>query len=288
MTAEPFVKRGHPTAGYGYKADRRHLLGLAPSRDAASLLSSVPVPTVNGGIDDASVISLGILDQGGAPFCVSHGWAGSLRLCELRNGLATPRLGSRLWLMYLMHAIENDVDGFDGAIVEHGAEVVERMGFPPEDVWPYSDSNPGPFSTKPPADAVRQAYDRIAPFDYGRIMTLGETRVDDVMRALSAGGKGGKPAPVVFGTNVSNAFAANNLGPNFLVGPPGSDVDGGHCMYISRFELDPGVIGGVKFRVVNSWSQGWGDNGMCWMEPAWLMDPSTDDLWLVDHQGVQP
>jgi hypothetical protein len=247
------------------------------------------VPTVNGGIDDATVISLGILDQGQAPYCVSHGWSGSTRLCELRNGLATPRLMSRLFLMYYMHAIENDVAGFDGAIVGDGAEVIERLGFPPEDVLPYTDANPNPSMQKPPADAVRQAYDRRAPFDYGRIMSTGAGRIDDVLRALSAGGKGGKPAPVIFGTNVTNAFARNQLGPDFLVDAPDpNDIDGGHCMYLSRFEFDPGVTGGVKFRVVNSWSQNWGDNGMCWMTPAWLMDPSLDDIWLNDFQGTQP
>lgn len=287
--SEAFQRRGHPIAGYGYKPDKRHLLGVPPKKDAATVLAALPVPTVAGGLDEAAVKALGILDQGGAPFCVSHGWAGSTRACVQRNGNATPQLGSRLWLMYLMHAIEDDVSGFDGAIVGDGAEVLERLGLPVETTWPYSDSETGPFKQKPPEDVFRQAFDQIAPSDYSRIMSYGQVRVDDVMRALAAGGKNGRPCPIPFGTNVSNAFASNNLGPGFVVDtPPANDIDGGHCMWIERFEFDAGVTGGVKFRVVNSWGPDFGDGGMFWMTPAWLMDPSTDDLWINDYQGVTP
>lgn len=285
---EGFQRRGHPEAGYGYKPDRRHLFGIAPKKDASTLLGSLPVPTTNAGLDEEAIKSLGILDQGGAPFCVSHGWAGALRDCQQRNGVVSPRLASRLFLMYYAHAIENDVASFDGAIVGDAAQVVEELGFPPEEVWPYSDSPTGPFNVKPPADAVRQAYDRIAPFDYGRILSVGQQRVDDVMRALAYGGKSGRPCPVVFGTNVTNAFAANQLGPDFVVDAPVSNIDGGHCMRIIRFEFDSGVTGGVKFRVVNSWGPFWGDGGAFWMTPAWLMDPSTEDVWMGDFQGTQP
>jgi hypothetical protein len=285
--SEEFQRRGHSEAGYGYKPDRRHLFGIAPKKDAAKLIGSLSVPTTAGGLDEDAIKALGILDQGGAPFCVSHGWAGAIRDCQQRNGVESPRLASRLFLMYYAHAIENDVAGFDGAIVGDAAQVIEELGFPPEDVWPYSDSPSGPYATKPPADAVRQAYDRIAPFDYGRILSVGQGRVDDVMRALKYGGKNGAPCPVVFGTNVTNAFASNRLGPGFVVDAPTHDIDGGHCMRIVRFEFDPGVDGGVKFRVVNSWSSGWGDGGMFWMTPKWLMDPSTEDIWIGDFQGVQ-
>ena len=51
MTAE-FQRRGHPEKRFGYIPDRRHLMGLAPRKDAAKLLGSLPVPTVNGGSDE--------------------------------------------------------------------------------------------------------------------------------------------------------------------------------------------------------------------------------------------
>lgn len=284
-----FERRGHTEKGYGYKADRRHLLGIGPKKDAASLLSGLPVPKAPGGLDEAAIRSLGILDQGGAPFCVGHGTAGGVRDCVQRNGNPAPKLGSRLWLMYLAHAIEHDVDGFDGAFVGDAFEVLERLGIPPEDAWPYSDSPAGPYKVMPPADVFRQAFDQLAPLDYGRIMSHGAARVNDVMKALAYGGKGGKPCPVVFGTDVTTAYASNQLGPGFLADKPDpADVDGGHCQRIIRFEFDPGVVGGVKFRVVNSWGPGWADRGMCWITPAYLTDPSTEDLWMGDYQGMRP
>jgi len=294
MNAESFQRRGHPEKRFGYRPDKRHLLGLPPRKDAAKLLGSTPVPTVNGGLDETAIKTLGIIDQGQAPYCVGNAWADALRDCQQRNGLASPRLASRLFLMYYMHALEGDVSGFDGAIVGDGAEVIERLGFPPEEVFPYSDADPNPAMQPPPADAVRQAYDRIAPFDYARIMSTGPRRVDDVLRALAAGGKPGhdgkpRPAPIVFGSNVTNAFASNQLGPGFIVDAPDpADIDGGHAEEMIRFEFDPGVEGGVKIRIKNSWGPGFADGGFWWMTPKYLMDPGTDDLWIADFQGVQP
>jgi hypothetical protein len=286
MTVD-FQRRGHSELRYGYKPDPRGVFGLPPRKDAAKLIGSLPVPTANGGLDEAAVKTLGILDQGGAPFCVANAWADALRDCQQRNGVASPRLASRLFLMYYMHAEEGDIDSFDGAIVGDGADVIERLGFPPEDCWPYDDSESGNFKVKPPTDVVRQAYDRIAPFDYGRILSVGTNRVDDVMRALAYGGKNGRACPVVFGSNVTNAFASNNLPPGFLVDAPTGDIDGGHAEEMIRFEFDPGVEGGVKFRVKNSWGPNWGDAGFWWMTPKYMMDPGTNDLWMADFQGVQ-
>lgn len=284
---ETFQRRGHPEKRFGYIPDDRHLQGLPPRRDAQPLIGSMAVPTVNGGLNEAVVKAMGLLDQGGAPYCVANAWADAIRDCQQRNGLANPRLLSRLWLMYMMHAEEGAISSFDGAIVGDGADVIERLGFPPEDIFPYTDANPNPSMKQPPADTVRQAYDRKAPFDYGRILSTGTARVDDVLRVLAYGGKNGKPCPIVFGSNVTNAFAANQLGAGFIVDAPTSDIDGGHAEEMIRFEFDPGVEGGVKIRVKNSWGPNWGDGGFWWMTPKYLMDPMTSDLWMADFQGVQ-
>ena len=73
--SETFVKRGHPELGYGLKPGR-HLLGVPPRRDATATLSPIPVPTTDCGLDEAPITALGIPDQEGAPYCVSHGWTG--------------------------------------------------------------------------------------------------------------------------------------------------------------------------------------------------------------------
>jgi hypothetical protein len=283
--SEAFQKRGHADgAGYGYKPDRRHLFGAPVKR--ADHLDSLPTPPDEGGLDEDAVRSLGILDQGGAPFCVSHGIAGAVRDCRQRNGVARPRLVSRLWIMYLAHAIEHDPTAFDGAFVSDGFTALQKLGAPPEDAWPYSDSPAGPYKTMPPPEVFREAYDRIAPLDYSRILAGGDRRIDQVMRALAFGGKDRKPCPVVFGTQVSNAFASGKLGPGFVADvPPASDIDGGHCMRIIRYRRDAGAPGGVLFRVVNSWSEGWVDRGMCWITAAYLASTMTEDVWLCDDQG---
>lgn len=110
-----FQRRGHPELRFGLKPGR-HLLGVPPRNDAAATLGSIPVPTANGGLSEAPITALGIPDQGGAPYCVSHGWTSSTLGCQVRNGATAPKRGSRLWLMYFMHALEGDVSDFEGAL----------------------------------------------------------------------------------------------------------------------------------------------------------------------------
>lgn len=262
-----------PRRGLGYKPDLRHLLG-APVRNAAAKLAGLPTPPPSASIESAVV---DILDQGSAPFCVSHGIAQALRCCQILSAVRSPRLASRLWIMYLAHAIEHDVDGFDGAFVQDGFQVLEQLGFPPEQVWPYDDRTDGNYRVKPPADVFRQAFDRIAPLDYSRILTFGDERIDDVKRALAAG------HPVVFGTQVSESFCNGETGPGFTVDTPvGIPMAGGHCL------LSVGYDSNDRFRVVNSWSEAWGDRGKFWMTADYMAAPDTIDIWIADFQGLQP
>jgi hypothetical protein len=195
--------------GLGYRPDLRHLLGHV-DRDAAARLSAAPAPPAE---KDNDWLVLDILDQGGAPFCVANATAQAVRCGQVSNGVIAPRLASRLWLMFLAHAIEHMEGAFDGTYIRNAFEVLERLGFPPEEAWPYDDSPSGRFKVKPPTDAFRQAHDQIAPFDYQRIYSTGAARVDDVKRALAGGNV------VVFGTNVSWDFC-DNKGTAKPIDPP--------------------------------------------------------------------
>jgi len=269
MTVEAFQQRGR-----GYVPDRRHLFGL-PVRDAAPKLAALPAPPESSMVVDAGVVD--VIDQGGAPFCFANAPAQALRTCQVLRGVVSPRLASRLFLVYLTHAIEGDPTAFDGAMIGDVMTVLEKLGFPPETSWPYSDANPGPFSVKPPTEAFREAYDRIAPFDYARILSVGDQRITDIKTALAAG------HPVVFGTQVTEAFCQGEMAPDFVVDAPGPDdpIAGGHALMLSGYQGD-------NFRVVNSWGPGWADGGKCWFTGAYLKSPDTEDCWIMSYEGTQP
>jgi C1A family cysteine protease len=251
--------------GKGYKPDLRHLLG-APVR-RAPVDAAVPPPS-----SDLDHLVVEVLDQGAAPFCFAHAPAQAIRMCEVRDGAQHPALASRLWLVYLAHALEHDVNAFDGAYLSDVFEAVEKLGFPPEVAWPYSDSAQGNFRVRPPEDVVRQAYDQVS-IDYSRILTSGEQRLSDVRNALASG------CPVVFGTLVSNRFASNDLDADFTYDvPPAGDVDGGHALLFTGHRADG------RFRVCNSWGPGWGQGGFCYVTEEVVTWDETVELWRVDFK----
>lgn len=257
--------------GLGHKRDRRHTFAVSPRESLAlGLLAGSPTPPAQAS-NDWQVLD--VLDQGGAPFCVAHAVAQALRCNQVWRGVVSPRLASRLWIMYLAHSIDHDVDAFDGTFVRSAFDAVARFGFPPEDAWPYSDSPSGPYRTRPSMEAFREGYDRIAPLDYTPILAEGAERVDLVKRCLASG------RPVVFGTAVSDDFC-DNVGVDRPLDPPvGGPIAGLHALTLTSY------VGDV-FRGPNSWGDGWGQRGWFQMTADYLAWSETSDLWMPDFKGV--
>lgn len=255
--------------GFGYKPDRRHSFGFG-EKEPYDLIGSGPVPEES----DQSMFLLPALDQGGAPFCVGNSVADALRTCMVRNGAFNPETPSRLWLMYLCHALDGDTNLFDGTFIRNAFKVLVKLGFPPESAWPYDDSSDGRFRVKPDKNVFRLADDRKAPLDYRRILTVGYERVDDVKRALAAG------FPVVFGTAVSNDFARNIGTTSGPIDPPTRDIAGLHALRAFAHKND-------TFRIRNTWSPEWADEGNCEFSSDYIAHPSTEDVWVANFKGVR-
>lgn len=218
-----------------------------------------------------------ILDQGAAPFCFANAPVQAIRTLLALNGAVAPALGSRLWVVFLTHAIERIPTAYDGGVISDAFQAIQQLGLPPESVWSYSDSQDGNFKVRPPAEVERQAYDAIQPFHATRIVTEGAQRVDDIRTALA------NRLPVVFGTQVTEDFCDGKLGPDFTVDvPQDQTLAGGHALMLSGD--DPA---NQRFRVVNSWGPGWADKGRCWFTYDYLKWVLTEDAWCVDFKGVQ-
>jgi hypothetical protein len=199
--------------------------------------------------------------------CVGNGTCESLEILENIAHQATAGyqaiLLSRMFVWAMARTQEGKLNQVTGCYVRTALNVISTLGVCTEVTWPYQ----GNLSTVSPSLlAQREALGHTIPASY-RIDTMGQDRLNDVMTALQA------QHPIVFGTNVTNAFEGlSGNGPVDVPGPTDS-IAGGHCMVVVGWD-------GENFIVKNSWGTGWGAGGFWLMTPAYLTWDNTSDLWV--------
>ena len=230
------------------------------------------------------------LDQGGLGSCTANAAGQAIRADEVKQlveeqgkTLAEAQqleFASRLFWYYLARAIDGTTQEDLGTYIRNIFLVANKVGFPPESVWPYSDSSlPGAlFSKMPSSEAFRRAFDQKALtasggsqyVSYSRIFSTGYARVDEIKMAHGAGHM------VVFGTQVSAQFCGDMSanGGKEIAPPVGMSIAGGHAMCTGGHDANGADV-------LNSWGLGFGDGGWCrfsWDYMAW---DRTTDLWIV-------
>lgn len=247
-----------------------------------------------------------VIDQGALGSCTVNAVAQALRAAELREYIelanaqgidpvltlieaqkSTPFM-SRLFGYFLARAWEGTTKEDAGTYIRLVFQSINKYGFPPESAWPYSDntdSSEGPvlFDRMPNADAFRQAYDQRDSVEnetdnlisYSRISVTGQARIDAIKLAVS------QRYLVAFGTQVSEKFcsdmSANGGKP---IDPPiGMKLAGGHAMCIGGYNAD-----GAK--IINSWSEQFGQNGWCMFTWDYLAWNESNDFWIVKRAPI--
>ena len=215
----------------------------------------------------------GPYDQGELGSCVAQVVAKLVEASHRRQN-EPPTVASRLAIYYLSRAVLRTQRIDSGTHLRTAFMVLNRFGFCPEEVWPYSDATDedAPFRHMPPTQAFRMSFDQSAKRStcrYRRILSSGAARIRDVKRAIANG------MPVGFGTEVSVDFAEGRLGTGAVLPPRrGSDVAGGHAMIAGGYEGD-------WFEVLNSWGEDFGDGGWCRLDETYVAQ--WRDLWTVEH-----
>ena len=238
---------------------------------AAHLLADVvPAPFA----DCADLVK--ILDQGQLGSCTAQATSQIIRAAMLRVG-APPgvEFPSRLFGYQLaLHAdghFGRDVGTSIGTVMEAYA----ANGFPRESVWPYDLRN---FEQRPSPDSWRQSADQraVPAVSYHHIAEDSLSRVTTLQRALM------DRKLVAFGTLVTDGFCFGNLQP--VVQRPSREdaIAGGHAMVVCAYETDM-LTGRLRFRVANSWGEGFGEGGFFWMDVDYLTWSETCDFWLVSR-----
>ncbi len=195
--------------------------------------------------------------------CVANGIAVAVRASHILKGISSPPLLSRRFLYRAARKMGDQGDADVGAFIRCGFDALNKLGFCPEDSFPYDldvNSTPNQY-------ALRAAFDQRAPTSYRRIFETGSARVDMIKRAIAA------HHLVVFGTLIGEEM--RNPAPGAVLGIPVGPILGGHCMAVYGYDGD-------VFNVVNSWGMAWSEDGCVKMSADRLAWPETQDLWTVE------
>lgn len=211
-----------------------------------------------------------ILDQGREGACVGHGCAGARETLEVIANSALPMTPlSRAFIYYRARLLEGTADQDSGAQVRDGCKVMTDDGVCTEDLFPYK---VGGFKDVPPdLDIAAAAQYKI--LTYTRLNSS-----DEVWSELN------NLHPVIIGIAVHKSFETQ-IGKDGRVPIPTPDdpLLGYHCTYINGRTIDPqSTNSGGRFRMPNSWGEGFGDAGNGWLPDAYLNNPNLcTDMWAI-------
>lgn len=227
-----------------------------------------------------------IYHQGPISSCVSNAGFAAIQLRHAAWTEGDTRelptlMGARLWGYYLARDMAG-VAKFDvGCRLRDFFRCLNHYGFLLESEYSLG-YDVEQWRKKPPPLSFRRAIDRRqrdpvtgrgATVGYYRIYGEGDDLVEQICESLE------REMPVVFGTNVTRAFVAGELGERPVERPRESEpIAGGHAMYVVGYDPDLSA-----FRVVSSWGEEWGDKGACWMDESYFTWGSTQDIWAI-HQ----
>lgn len=206
----------------------------------------------------------GCYDQLQLGACVANGIAGAMEWDLTAQNLSVEML-SRLFIYFNARYIEGTVKLDHGAQIRDGIKSVAAVGAPPESEWPYDVSK---FAAAPPAQAYTDAAKtRLINYQRVPVSALNFQKAVATRRL------------VVFGMVLFDSFP-ESLGVDTVPMPTTSNaVIGAHCMCVCGYAM---INGQLYFRIRNSWSPQWGDNGYCWIPAAYVASPKfTSDAWVL-------
>jgi hypothetical protein len=141
-------------------------------------------------------------------------------------------------------------------------EVIARFGVPAEKTWPYLIKN---ACVRPSITAQREAFHRMSKAFYSIVRD--KNLVDNIIKALN------QVPGVTFGTGLGQEFFDYKGG---ILTPPNKTV-GNHAMVIVGY--DPKK---KAFKIRNSWSKFWGEQGYGWMSPDYITWSGTKSFWTAE------
>ena len=227
-------------------------------------------------------------DQGTLGSCTANAGAGVIEYYE-RRSFGKHVEASRLFLYKVtrnLMKMKGDTGGFLRTTM--GAMVL--FGVPPEDYWPYTDSQDG-FDREPPAFcyAFAQNYQAIKYYRHDPPGSKPAEVLERVKGALAAG------HPSMFGFTVYSSIEQAGKTGRIPFPGPRERIEGGHAIvavgYDDKMKIEnKGAAGGAgagstategAFLIRNSWGEGWGEAGYGWLPYEYMTRGLAEDFWSV-------
>lgn len=199
-------------------------------------------------------------DQGGIGSCVGNATCDAFELVAEK-----PIQLSRLFVYWNARRSHGEEGRDEGTYPRAAFRSLTSLGVCPEALWPHDEAH---VLERPPVLAYESAYDHRL-YSYYAIKSRGAALLDDIESAVRGG------LPVVFGTNVGDAFEQTN-GVEALDAPRLSR--GGHAIVCVGMRTT--TKGAREWLIRNSWGRTFGAGGYCWFSSAYMTDPATSDFWV--------
>lgn len=207
-----------------------------------------------------------VYDQGDEGSCVLNATCGAANIILSIEKQRTMLL-SRNFLYYLCRSQMGTVNEDSGTYTHLAVDRVGKIGVCEEKVWGYSAQT---FKAPPPQETYTEASDNKITAWF-QILSSGTKRLAELEAAIRAN------HPVIYGAPVGSAIQSYQAG-DILTIPRTSDIIGGHSTVFTGVRY---INGQRVWRIRNSWSKDYGDNGHFLIDDAYASWAQLNDLWVL-------